>query len=675
MSKRHAVRAAVLGVVVLALSASPALAAWNWSYDANWEADASYYSGLDGLWGSALKSALQSKLSSEHVTRSYENAQYMCSIVDADPTSWDSMFWNYDRVVTVYDNVVRNVGAGYNREHMWPNSRQDSSGSPPDYTDYYNLRFCDSGVNSSRSNSNYGGDWGGGGTTGYGWDGGYWYAGEEDKGDVARAMFYMATRYSHLDLVNGNPYAGYSGRLGDLDTLLQWHQEDPVNAYEMRKNSVVQTGSWTGGDGVVRDTVDAQGNRNPFVDNPEWVEYIFDPDFDPNSISGGNDTQLSVAAPAGDGSSTATVAFGRVIAGHNASQNVSLNKTGSDTTGFDATTAGAASCVPLSGSFSGGTQSVNLSIGTDTATAGNKSGTVTVENTATSSDGTGLGSDDGDDTINVSATVVDASEASFASGTDDDTLTLDFGRVRQGLTASDAGFSIYNLVATAGYTASLDLDTIDGSGDVSSLLTDLSPFSDLAAGGSAGFTASLDSNVSAGDLTATYTLGVSDEDIAGASAGADLVLTLAAEVMLLGDVDLDGDVSWTTIDASDVDALTGLFGGTNVYADVDDSGLVDGDDQDALIEVILDTAYGDTNLDGSVNLTDLTALGGGYGGSGGWASGDQNGDGLVNLTDLTALGGNYGFTRGSGASGAGIPEPASMALAALAGVVLLRRRG
>jgi hypothetical protein len=175
-------------------------------------------------------------------------------------------------------------------------------------------------------------------------------------------------------------------------------------------------------------------------------------------------------------------------------------------------------------------------------------------------------------------------------------------------------------------------------------------------------------------LTATYTLGVSDEDIAGASAGADLVLTLAAEVMLLGDVDLDGDVSWTTIDASDVDALTGLFGGTNVYADVDDSGLVDGDDQDALIEVILDTAYGDTNLDGSVNLTDLTALGGGYGGSGGWASGDQNGDGLVNLTDLTALGGNYGFTRGSGASGAGIPEPASMALAALAGVALTRRK-
>ena len=48
--------------------------------------------------------------------------------------------------------------------------------------------------------------------------------------------------------------------MGFLSTLLQWHQQDPVDAAERLRNEVIQT---------------YQGNRNPFIDHPEWVACIY----------------------------------------------------------------------------------------------------------------------------------------------------------------------------------------------------------------------------------------------------------------------------------------------------------------------------------------------------------------------------------------------------------------
>lgn len=86
---------------------------------------------------------------------------------------------------------------------------------------------------------------------------------------------------------------------------------------------------------------------------------------------------------------------------------------------------------------------------------------------------------------------------------------------------------------------------------------------------------------------------------------------------------------------------------------------------------------GDTNLDGSVNLTDLLALLNNYGLSGkDWVGGDFNYDGTVNLTDLLALLNNYGLSGGLSNSSVtqAVPEPASLSLLALGGVSLLARR-
>ena len=83
-------------------------------------------------------------------------------------------------------------------------------------------------------------------------------------GDVARSVLYMEIRYNDLSVVNGYPVLPdteeYLGELGDLETLLDWHRNDPPDDYEMNRNNVVY--SW-------------QFNRNPFIDQPDLVEYIW----------------------------------------------------------------------------------------------------------------------------------------------------------------------------------------------------------------------------------------------------------------------------------------------------------------------------------------------------------------------------------------------------------------
>src|SRR5690606_25601510 len=82
------------------------------------------------------------------------------------------------------------------------------------------------------------------------------------KGDVARALFYMALRYEVLELVDGNPDDSTANQLGDLQTLLSWHELDPADDFEMNRNNIIY--SW-------------QMNRNPFIDLPDLVDYVYGP--------------------------------------------------------------------------------------------------------------------------------------------------------------------------------------------------------------------------------------------------------------------------------------------------------------------------------------------------------------------------------------------------------------
>jgi len=99
------------------------------------------------------------------------------------------------------------------------------------------------------------------------YDNNSWQPRDSEKGDIARAMFYMATRYDGsdpgtIDLeLDDNPSSPASaGRFANLSTLLLWHQEDPVTEAERRIHQLI---------------VNYQGNRNPFVDRPEFVARIW----------------------------------------------------------------------------------------------------------------------------------------------------------------------------------------------------------------------------------------------------------------------------------------------------------------------------------------------------------------------------------------------------------------
>jgi len=86
------------------------------------------------------------------------------------------------------------------------------------------------------------------------------------KGDFARALLYMSVKYNgvsgydwtfnHLNTVT---LPAMSEAPQDLTTLIQWSQNDPPSSWEVSRNNYVQS---------------IQGNRNPFVDHPEWVNYI-----------------------------------------------------------------------------------------------------------------------------------------------------------------------------------------------------------------------------------------------------------------------------------------------------------------------------------------------------------------------------------------------------------------
>lgn len=106
---------------------------------------------------------------------------------------------------------------------------------------------------------------------------------DSDKGDIARAIFYMVARYNYLSgsdsdgIGSNNPnltlvqednyYSSYTsstsqaGKMGILTDLLAWHHADPVDQYEIHRNNLIYN--------------NFSKNRNPFIDFPEWADFIW----------------------------------------------------------------------------------------------------------------------------------------------------------------------------------------------------------------------------------------------------------------------------------------------------------------------------------------------------------------------------------------------------------------
>ena len=147
----------------------------------------------------------------------------------------------------------------WNREHVFAKSIATPAlitSSPGSGTDVHNLRACAGTMNTTRSNRLFEDGSGNAHITGTG----NWYPGDEWKGDVARIVMYMYVRYPSQCFADDIGVGANSYSIDMPDVFLDWNAEDPVSAYEMQRNEVLET---------------IQGNRNPFIDNPYLATLIW----------------------------------------------------------------------------------------------------------------------------------------------------------------------------------------------------------------------------------------------------------------------------------------------------------------------------------------------------------------------------------------------------------------
>ncbi len=232
-----------------------------------------YYDSLNGLSGAGLKQEIQNIIANPNIVRAQSYGDVYDILKDADQNPE-----NNNQVWLIYSEEPRSkidlqtsnsIIGKWNREHIYAQSRGgfiDGTSSFSDgintwlptsandilagHADVHHIRAVDGQENSSRGNKNYGIDYNGpAGSTSNSW-----------KGDVARALFYMAVRYNGLNVVNGNPPETPDGYIGDLATLLTWNNIDLADDFEMNRNNIIY--NW-------------QKNRNPFIDLPNLASYVF----------------------------------------------------------------------------------------------------------------------------------------------------------------------------------------------------------------------------------------------------------------------------------------------------------------------------------------------------------------------------------------------------------------
>jgi len=236
-----------------------------------------YYDDAQGLYGDELREALYHIINDHAVVSSGAIWQHFeATDQKPDGTVWDMYSDQPDGVSAyIYEFVTDQCGNYsqegdcFNREHSFPQSWYSSAS--PMSTDLFHIYPTDGYVNGIRGNFPYGTVGNTNHVTTNGskrgtsnWPG---YSEivfepiDEYKGDFARTFFYMLTRYYPQvsgwdnDMLSGDNFSGWA-----REVLLQWAEDDPVSQKEIDRNNAVYN---------------IQGNRNPFIDKPEFAEYTW----------------------------------------------------------------------------------------------------------------------------------------------------------------------------------------------------------------------------------------------------------------------------------------------------------------------------------------------------------------------------------------------------------------
>lgn len=241
-----------------------------------------YYDTAVGLSGTQLRTAIHTRIRGHTVIPYDHSSQFdtrqAVRVACLAPGSTTQVRCVYS-TGSSFATMDLAAWPNWNREHCWPQSRGCNSG--PQKSDMHHIFACNASANTARGNKIYAN--GGTGpahanaplctttsTT--------WQVNLDHRGDIARAMLYLDLRYegtngerdlvlttNHtlIDSANNNMNNFPNNAVyyfGNLQTLIQWHNEDPVDDFERNRNNYVYS---------------RQNNRNPFIDHPQLVNLLY----------------------------------------------------------------------------------------------------------------------------------------------------------------------------------------------------------------------------------------------------------------------------------------------------------------------------------------------------------------------------------------------------------------
>ena len=198
--------------------------------------DIAYYMSANGLYGEELKQELRNIISKVTKVETYDDLRTDLQITDKGSEGTIICFYCHQEMEKKWDG-----GVTWNREHVWPQSLGWFSTTMAG-ADIHHLRPCHQSENSSRGN------------TPYGESAKFYKPNDNVKGDIARILFYLYVRYPESDRYQLNTVCESS------NMLLRWNKLDPVDSLEIQRNE---------------EGYKIQGNRNPFIDNPDYADFIW----------------------------------------------------------------------------------------------------------------------------------------------------------------------------------------------------------------------------------------------------------------------------------------------------------------------------------------------------------------------------------------------------------------